>query len=336
MTVFVLGAGASKFAGYPLALDLWAFVRDSSHSELMAERRRADSVAAIERVLEVVPPVQHDRPDLEVIFTLLDLTDTNMQHHLALSSFSWRDIRPKLVGAIADAFQWHEYLLQKSILEGAGAPAGVDSILVRDVLAAWTERVRPGDVVVSFNWDLLHEAALWRANRWDYSNGYGFSTVPWRRSPTTVLKLHGSVNWAQHDEHDARPAIHHKADFFRGAVDEPGTYMKGASDWGMGRRLIIPSYLKDISSNALLLSIWNLAADALIAADEWVVIGHLLNPADAAARQLFGQCLVRRKSRTTRVAIVAPDVSPYWPSFATSLRAKVERVKKTFEEHLLS
>ena len=29
--VYVLGAGASRFAGYPLSLDLWPFVRDTTY-----------------------------------------------------------------------------------------------------------------------------------------------------------------------------------------------------------------------------------------------------------------------------------------------------------------
>lgn len=41
--VFILGAGASHFAGYPLGLDLWAFIRDVGTTERMA-RERAETV----------------------------------------------------------------------------------------------------------------------------------------------------------------------------------------------------------------------------------------------------------------------------------------------------
>ena len=73
--VFILGAGASRFAGYPLNLGLWKFIRDLSGGHVMAENRRKEVVAAIEKVLMVVPPAGHDSPNLEELFTLLDLAD---------------------------------------------------------------------------------------------------------------------------------------------------------------------------------------------------------------------------------------------------------------------
>lgn len=55
---------------------------------------------------------------------------------------------------------------------------------------------RPGDVVITFNYDDALERALKSAGKWEVWNGYGFSvSVEHSQPPVPVLKLHGSVNW---------------------------------------------------------------------------------------------------------------------------------------------
>jgi hypothetical protein len=164
--IFILGAGASCFAGYPLGLDLWAFVRDETTRDVMSEQRASVVTDAIKRLLQVVPPREFDRPDLEQLFTLLDLAEAGMEP-LELRKMDWRSLRPKLMGMIANAFQWYEYQLQARLRE-KDDPAAM-------VLDKWASRLHEGDTIVTFNWDLLHEAALWRREKWHYADGYGFT-----------------------------------------------------------------------------------------------------------------------------------------------------------------
>jgi hypothetical protein len=55
--------------------------------------------------------------------------------------------------------------------------------------------LRPGDSVITFNYDLGVERALRAAGLWDIKRGYGFPIVDGERSHVEVLKLHGSTNW---------------------------------------------------------------------------------------------------------------------------------------------
>jgi len=327
--VFVLGAGASRFAGYPLGLDLWAFIRDTSTGDVMAKERAGAVQDAIGCVLEVVPPRELDRPDLEQLFTLLDLAEAGTEP-LMLTKVDWHSIRPKLVGMIANAFQWHEYQLQGRL--------GDRGDIVAPVLDNWAARLHEGDTIVTFNWDVLHEAALWRCGKWHYADGYGFpcKDAPGGcRSSLKVLKLHGSVNWAQRDEQDCQPAIEHKADFFRRAHDDHSVYLKGAGQWNEGRYLIIPSYLKDLSSNRLLLHLWNQAFDALSSAEQVTVIGFQLHPADAVARQLIGCALMRNLNPFT-IQIVSPAGSTdHWDEFCYGVGRQRERIRMRFQEWVL-
>jgi hypothetical protein len=276
-----------------------------------------------------MPQREFDRPDLEQLFTFLDLAEAGTEP-LGLIKLDWRGLRPKLMGMIANAFQWHEYQLQAQLRKEACAAALV--------LDRWASRVREGDIFVTFNWDLLHEAALWRREKWHYADGSGFacSDAPRGcRSGVKVLKLHGSVNWGQSDEQDCEPAIEHKADFFCRAHDDPDVYRRGAGQWNEGRYLIIPSYLKDVSSNRLFLSLWNQAFDALSTAEQVTAIGFRLHPADALARQLLG-CALTRNVNPFAIQIVSPaDGTDHWDEFCYSIGRRSERICMKFEEWVL-
>lgn len=326
---FIVGAGASRFAGYPLGLELWAFIRDTTAGDVMAEERAMAVTEAIERILRVLPPSQYDRPDLEQLFTLLDLAEAGT-NPLEFKNLDWRNLRRKLMGMIAHAFQWHEYQLHNRLRE-KGDPTTV-------VLDKWASRLHDGDTIVTFNWDLLHEAALWRSGKWHFADGYGFichDAPNGCHSKIKVLKLHGSVNWGQRDEQDCEPAIEHKADFFHSAHDGDDVYRRGAGQWNEGRYLIIPSYLKDLSSNRLLLSLWNQAFDALSTAEEVTVVGFQIHPADALARQLLG-CALTRNVNPFAIQIVSPaDGTDHWDDFCYRIGRRRERVRMKFEDWVI-
>jgi len=331
--VFVLGAGASRFAGYPLGPDLWAFIRDWKPLEVFSKEAHDAVRAAMERVLELFPSKEPSKPNLEELFTLLDLAGGNTE--LGLSDVDWQDLRPKLILCIWDAFLQHEYDFQRK------PPADPSA---SKVLEKWAAHVQGGDTLITLNWDLLHEAALF-PRKWHWADGYGFpapDAPAGISSPTKMLKLHGSVNWAQKDEQDGQPSIEYKADFFPDSQDSEDTYLKGGSQRSGGRPLIIPSYVKDISGNRLLLSLWNQASDALAAATEVVVIGYSLPPADALARHLLASALLRNPN-SLEIVIVAPDplagfwknLRDPWEEFCERIGRRRRRVAKKFEDWVL-
>ena len=83
----------------------------------------------------------------------------------------------------------------------------------------------------------MPEALLWRVEKWHFADGYGFQVrdAPLEKhSPIKILKLHGSVNWAQQSEDDCEPEIEHKGTFFPGAVDDSETYQRAIGSWNDG------------------------------------------------------------------------------------------------------
>ena len=55
----------------------------------------------------------------------------------------------------------------------------------------------PGDVVITFNYDLALDRALKGSDKWSIGDGYGFEVdvISFGNSPCKLLKLHGSTNW---------------------------------------------------------------------------------------------------------------------------------------------
>jgi len=283
----------------------------------------------MEHILEVMPPQEYDRPNLEEIFTFLDLAARGAGP-VELHRVDWPQVRVKLMGMIAGAFLWYEYQLQRELC----LPGDSRNL----ILDAWAHRMQPGDTILTFNWDILHESALWRRNKWHYSNGYGFTCADAPQdapSPMRVLKLHGSVNWGQRDAQDCTPAIEHKADFFLGSTDADDTYRRAAGTWNEGRHLIIPSYLKDLSTNRLLVHLWNQAGDALSTATSIVIIGFQLHPADALARYLLATRLLRNHQNPF-ITVVAPDAdNDHWPAFFDDIGIRFRRDHRRFEDWVL-
>jgi hypothetical protein len=325
--VFILGAGASKFANYPLAPELWAFVRDHSGGDHTTNQIRQRVISLMEKMIaRWLPPDQQDRPNLEEILTYMDLASMGSAL-IQLGHTDWKNTRLELMRMISHAFQWYQYKLQPTLETDSKLGA---------VLKAWTSFLQKGDVIITFNWDLLHEAALLKAGKWHYSDGYGFgcNDAPSNTtSPIRILKLHGSVNWAQSHESDCQPSIEHKADFFLGSFDDhEKTYSKRAGQSNEGRYLVIPSYLKDTSSNRLILDLWNQAQDAVAQADQLIVIGYSLHPADAPSRQLFGSALLRNK-KISRVFCVRPDGGiDHWDGFCNAVGKYRKPIRNTFED----
>jgi hypothetical protein len=282
---------------------------------------------AMDQILKVIPPREPDRPNLEEIFTLLDLAERGSEI-LGLADIKWKVVRPCMMGLITEAFLWHGYQFEN------GESARRDE-LIAHVLEAWTGLLRGDDTIVSFNWDVLHEAALWRAHKWHFADGYGFvcgDAPPQIHSPIKLLKLHGSVNWAQGNEDDCLPSVEYKNTFFPPARDKHDNYRKGAATVNGGRNLIMPSYLKDVTANKLLLGLWNQASEAILNATEVIAVGFQLNPADALARHLLGSAVLRN-SRLSKITVVSPkEGANHWAGFCRKLGKNLELYPMTFEE----
>jgi hypothetical protein len=173
MTVYILGAGASVHAKYPLTNELGSRLIDWAAGPGVNEMCRVH--------LQELFEIYGDLRELEKILTDFD----NESPDSKLRSYS-REHRGRLrtYFTISIAEYFRTLRLNRAPLYDR---------FVR-------EKLRAGDVVISFNYDVACELALRRAGLWEMSDGYGFSLdVPCftKKSDITMLKLHGSTNWLE-------------------------------------------------------------------------------------------------------------------------------------------
>ncbi|HYA01591.1 MAG TPA: hypothetical protein VEI04_00575 [Syntrophobacteria bacterium] len=158
----------------------------------------------LEFILSLADRINENQYDEEAGFgTLLnDLDATNKS--LDLSPWDLAKVGLDFRMLVADAFQ------SKSLrfLNRRFRSKEEDLVAPSD---AWTDLVSPGDILITFNWDLVSEVLLCRANKWSYRDGYGIRIALSGlsgESPVKILKLHGSCNWALRDPEDPSLYIH--------------------------------------------------------------------------------------------------------------------------------
>jgi hypothetical protein len=347
-----------------LGTGLWEFIIQHDLGDGRSIQTAATLQEEMGRVFARFPKADPEH-HLEELFTLLDLAELMPTYFPERGPLEWKHVKLDVIAAITGAFLAYQQDLDSHLYEPwkkTGALA-VDCAAERwrnDVLRAvgkpkekilatlrsWSSRLRTGDVLISFNWDILHEATLWRDKKWHYADGYGFhprEEEPMPRedsrcletSPVKIYKLHGSVNWAQREEADDVPAILHKNKFFPCETFlQEDDQLEVSRDLGR-KSLIIPSYLKSPSDRPLLVRVWNQAAAALRNATEVFVIGYSLHHADAPARQLFA-CSLAENPHRPEIQIVNGDGNDEWDGLCNSLGYRTRRVYKTFEEWIAS
>lgn len=284
MTTYVLGAGASHHAGFPLCSALWAqmmfWVIDSQPA--LPYRQAVDTVVALNG------PVT----DVEEMFTNLDNGRGVFQ---VLSEDQRTGLKRAIRRCLKDYFKsiTHQHL---------NAP----------LYATFAGKISAGDRIITFNYDVSLECALIGARRFGVKNGYGRSFVAtWDEpdSEITVLKLHGSINWIGSifggstqgfggfvNSLGDRPFVDNNESFFPTYPSRVlDTSFRGGGAANEAPTLILPTYEKKYSVSTSVghewgdfyESLWAQAAESLESSDRIVMIGYSMPQADTSARSLL-------------------------------------------------
>src|SRR5581483_7328482 len=299
MRVLLLGAGASRAAGYPLASELMTTIECDAIEAKNIQLR--DAWNRWLSVKSAAPPelrILLDHPNPEVTLSFLDLcrlcfkdglverfkvdrrdeavsdalSRDEIRDDLYLSAaHAWIDKAGTAVLRLVDSLS--EYLAYKQYLD-------VQSPSSRAYLRDLFVDLSDGDVVITLNWDAAADRSLFEIGRWSPRDGYGFQKrlvrefssnpvdLPARilePSKIVLLKLHGSVGWsARNDRHLA-----FDSNFLQTLLDDEIEEVVSETDTGAypdGRPLLThPSYLK-VVQNSFLREVWRRADGAIRAA----------------------------------------------------------------------
>lgn len=187
--------------------------------------------------------------------------------------------------------------------------------------APWTSMLvgalKPGDSLISTNWDLLLDRCLvarWRSQhgrKWLTSSPIryhcvGERPVNWRgndlhtttENPQSLLRLHGALNWFG-CTCCGTVYVNLDGSYVLDDEDPRDDYDECHCGARLMNILIAPSYLKDYR-NVSLRSVWREAQKRLEAAERWVFIGYSLPSDDFHIRAMLMRALRSGSSRRTR------------------------------------
>jgi hypothetical protein len=336
--VLILGAGASKGAGYPLGADLMPTIetdaKDSGNLTLReAWRHWEDTKNKAPGALRLLL----DDPNPEVILSVLDLRRMSYfakferairpdRREEALSCglsdaaipddcFTSLDqkwlydadtARYRLLNGLIAYFEWKHY-------DDWEAPAAR-----REYLRQKLAKLHAGDVVITTNWDTNCERTLFEGGLWNPRDGYGFvrdlrgdfnQPVTGRfakPSEILVLKLHGSVGWYRSGDE-----VYFTNDFLQRFSPQEEEGVRDPLALSRGARpdydpvVAYPSFLKKLDSSAIL-KVWQQADTALRQTDEIESWGYSLPESDSAVRVLLSQLRARLAEGRIRVSVHVP------------------------------
>jgi hypothetical protein len=294
MRVFVFGAGASHDAGYPLTDRLGCSLDHWINSPPSADKARYQD--GLEQIARAYPTLDTFEKILEGLRTCR-----------AGSPAAALSTRPDLLTHLQEAIR-----------------AYFDSIRSRAVPSydEFATLLRPGDLVITFNYELAVERALRTSKLWDIRTGYGFRIVPTEdNSHVEVLKLHGSTNWralvaggktglsaVNGNSLGNRPVLWSRQDLeyldHQDFVDPLCAHLDSAATLSTS---IMPVMRKTFHFETPFGDewkgfwdhLWHRAGSAIERAEELVVIGYSLPMGDRRARKMFWSSA----NRTVRITI---------------------------------
>ncbi len=181
MTTYVLGAGASRDAGYPLAktmaYELLTWMKLPTHD--------ADTYAG--RYPATAECIESEFPNVKNIEDLV----TEIHQRIDEYEHGTQEQRIKRA-ALADEYGVFKNAVRDwfaEIQHGAALDSTAYKDFAKNVLA-------PGDCIITFNYDVSLERELRLAGKFEVGDGYGFPMegLP-QGSKLKLLKLHGSTSW---------------------------------------------------------------------------------------------------------------------------------------------
>jgi hypothetical protein len=320
--VYILGAGFSLHAGYPLANGLLGeinkFVKShrNSDAELKAQWAEMQHMLANgdgSDALHAAVKGAYRLGNVEALISFLDAV-RNVAYLI-----SERDVHKNIAAKNAgieltdEAFKDSDRFRSNSEVETKLRNCLVNSLIAyfewrndedttSSPVSQWKliqefcdQRLRPGDAIISFNYDCSLERVLLQQGRFSVKYTENWPSIQFLipnilepkhvvadKGEILLLKLHGSVGWQpfSYQECIGIPSEHLEGLGAKAEVDYPDS-----GDWTLAtnRTMIVPTWFKTFQPDYLFGHLWRQALEVALNASEVIVIGYSFPPADSAA-----------------------------------------------------
>ena len=307
--VFFLGAGFSNLADFPLGNDLLSFVKQklaSSH-ELFDQDVY---LPILEKVIDVFNASNRSffAGNLELLLTSLtlslnygekDFIDKLMPiykefiSHGETGYFFPHHIIGRITYGIRSAFRNHHIRISSY---GKNPP--IDDVDKAGIYDYFFDMLEEGDVIITLNYDLISEQALWTKDKWTLLDGYGFKKskesfmdenkidlheIP-NQSKIKIYKLHGSINWAIDDENNKIILTDLQGFFkdYKGKNTEDNKFHANQASC-----LILPNYSRSLIGQNAMLEVWRKANKAISECEQLYFVGYGLSDIDSSIHYLL-------------------------------------------------
>lgn len=309
--VFILGAGFSKPAGFPLATDLTTELADRFLRVAGDDHEFSDFILGVQELhawLSRASPGTRLNVEEFFEYVALLIERQKLDQHLCRVGRKDGDGTPWAKIDQYESWLWHLERDLLDVLSEHDQAADLGPIL------RFAEHLRPGDVFITFNYDVLLERSLtelgipWSHGLDDHQEGM----IP-------ILKPHGSMDWIRQPRSGERSVQHttrifSKVDENRAQPDRPKQDWHGEDeyDWELHRFLELPRCHEFIANRDIVQAefafglaglgpskapstiaglgvVWKHARDALFNALDVTIIGFSFSPFDRLAVLEFGR-----------------------------------------------
>ncbi|MCL5057545.1 MAG: hypothetical protein M1130_06030 [Actinobacteria bacterium] len=280
-TVHILGAGAS--AGYdrsftgmrcPSAKNFFSVAQGIIGADLVKNRESFKNIVNFlkEYFNLSFSDIEEAGLDMQDVLTFLDLEIDYSDSEVELDML--RRARHEFMNLLTITFN--------NVLQGPPCPYH----------AALAAGLGEGDAVISFNYDLLMDTALFHNNPlWNPETGYGFLAASRENrqvAPSAVylLKPHGSFNWISCSTCGNIYVLPPTQSGVPVNCNSLRSLVPNHSEHRLDRLIIPPSLKKDVHGRVMQ-QIWMKAHQALKDAGRIVIIGYSLPAADFLVKRLL-------------------------------------------------
>jgi len=293
-TVLVLGAGFTKafLPAAPLLLDNYGM--EGTLTRKYRELEYANDILQDE--LARTRPFGAGNVDLERLMTRLDGGMPYDESHSAVNQLR----------SLLDDVKLSFLSKLNSAKSGTFHQAELDALARKCINNKIT--------IITFNYDdildkAIHEAAVGLNTRWSPNRGYGFfcrssyelegktfGHEHYAEPHTTILKIHGSVNWrtliGTNTPIKSNDIFHHSKWFSSGAAATDAPFDALETQF-QAQPFIVPPVLTkaSLTQQPVLQLLWSRAYDALSEADRVIFVGYSLPVTDIASSTLFKESM---------------------------------------------